>query len=438
VQLNEDFMKHLFKLRSLGLSMILLTCFQVSVLAAGYQVYLPSSRAVAMGNLGVGLRPDASCIYVNPGGMSLMENNEVMVGMNPIFATVAFYNSEVPGSNYQVTSDNPMGTPFHVYAVWGPKESKWKFGLGAFTPFGSSARWGTEWQGRFLLSEISLQAIYTQLTASYAILDNLSVGAGFMAVFGSVELQRVLDVTSVMDPTLVDLSGSADIGYGFNLGLLWEISDKFLLGVNYRSKVDMKLTGGDVTYENVPAALASFLAPNKFDAQLPLPSSTSLALTFFPADRWTVGVEADYIGWSAYESLDFDFYDENIAIQDTQSPRNYQNSWVFHVGGEYAVNSWQFRAGAYYDLTPVQLGYMTPETPDANRTSLTAGIGYTAGNFQFDLSFLFISGQERQQTIEISQEVGTYPSASNSTYAVEPGTYKMYTYIPGLSVSYRF
>jgi len=204
------------------------------VLAAGYQVYLPSSRAVAMGNLGVGLRPDASSIFVNPGAMSLMENNEIMVGMNPIFATVAFYNSEVPNSNYQVTSDNPMGTPFHAYVVWGPKDSKWKFGLGAYTPFGSGARWGTEWQGRFLLSEISLKAIFTQLTASYAILDNLSIGAGFVAVFSSVRLQRVLDATSDLPPTMVELSGDGDIGYGFNLGIFWKINDKFLLGANYR------------------------------------------------------------------------------------------------------------------------------------------------------------------------------------------------------------
>jgi hypothetical protein len=81
---------------------------------------------------------------------------------------------------------------------------------------------------------------------------------------------------------------------------------------------------------------------------------------------------------------------------------------------------------------------MTPETPDATRTSLTAGFCYTAGDVQIDLSFLFISGEQRRQTVEVAQEAGTYPSATDDTYAVEPGTYKMYTYIPGLSISYRF
>ena len=432
-------MKHLYKLRDLGISMILMTCIQVSALAAGYQVYLPGNRSTAMGNLGVGLRPDASSIYVNPGAMALMQNNEIMVGFNPIFANIAFYNSEVANSDYQVTTENPMGTPFQAYAVWGPKDSKWKLGVGAYTPFGSGAKWGEDWQGRFLLDEIHFQAIYTQLTASYAILDNLSIGAGFIAMFGSVDLKRVLDVSSEEPPTTIELNGNSEIGFGYNLGLFWEISDKFLLGANYRSEIDAKLNGGDVKFENVPTSLAGILGPNKFDASLPLPSSTSLALTYLPTDRWTVGVEADYIGWHVYKSLDFDFADENIGIQDTKSPRNYEDSWVLHIGGEYAVNSWQFRAGFYYDITPVQDGYMTPETPDANRTSLTCGIGYTVGDFlQFDLSFLFISGAERRQTLADAQSAGTYPINGVGTYAVEPGTYKNLTYIPGLSISYRF
>jgi len=392
-----------------------------------------------MGNLGVGLRPDASSIYVNPGAMALMRNNEAMIGVNPIFATVAFYNSEVANSNYQTTTDNPTGTPFHAYVVWGPKESKWKFGLGAYTPYGSGVKWGSEWQGRFLLDEISLQAIYTQLTASYAILDNLSIGAGFVAMFGSVNLKRVLDATSDLPPTTVELSGGADIAFGYNVGLYWAISEKFQLGVSYRSKIDATLSEGDVSYENVPSSLTSILSPNKFSATLPLPSSTNLGLNWTPNEKWEVGIEANYIGWSVYKSLDFDFADENIAIQDTQSPRNYEDSWVFHLGAQYAVNSWKFRAGGYYDITPVQDGYMTPETPDSNRTALTAGVGYTIGdNLQIDLSFLFISGAERLQEKSVAQSVGTYPSESNDTYAVEPGTYKMYTYIPGISISYRF
>lgn len=432
-------MKHQFHVKKWLLLLLIAAAGHGTVIASGYQVLLQGNRATAMGNLGVGLRPDASSLFFNPGAMSMMARNEIMIGVNLISSNVAYWDSETPNSTYTAVTENPLGTPFHAYAVWGPKESKWKFGIGAYTPFGSGVKWGNEWQGRFLLDEISLQAIYTQATASYRITDNLSVGAGFVVMFGNVSLSRVLDVTSDQDPTMINLEGQSNPGFGFNAGLYWAPGDQVQVGISYRSRIDAVLEEGTVTFSNVPASLASLLTDNTFDATLPLPSSTNLGVNFTPNEQLTIGVEANYVGWGAYESLDFDFADENLAIQDSESPRNYENSWVFHLGGEYVLGSLQLRAGGYYDLTPVSVGYMTPETPDANRIGLTAGIGYSVGeNLQIDLSFLYIMGSERTQTLADAQAAGTYPSASSSTYAVQPGTYKLRAYIPGLSMAYRF
>ncbi|MBR9999548.1 MAG: outer membrane protein transport protein [Cyclobacteriaceae bacterium] len=432
-------MKHIYHIRSWGGALVLVMFLQQTLMAAGYQVLLQGNRATAMGNLGVGLRPDASSMFFNPGAMPFMEGNQVMLGINLISSNIAFWDSQTLNSNETSVTDNPIGTPFHAYAVWGPAESKWKFALGAYTPFGSKISWGQEWQGRYLLDEISLTAIYTQATASYQLLDNLSIGAGIVAMFGSVELQRVLPVTSDLDPTIINLQGDAKTGFGYNVGLYWVISEKWQMGASYRSRINAELEEGDVTFENVPASLELLFQPNKFSATLPLPSQFSLGFNFEPSEQLTLGIEANYIGWSAYESLDFNFEDENIAIQDTESPRNYHDSYVFHFGGEYRLNEFLFRAGTYYDLSPVDKGFMTPETPDTNRIGITAGLGYSLGEkLQLDLSFLYIRGQQRTQTIEEAQAVGTYPSATNSTYAVEPGTYKLRAYIPGLSITYKF
>jgi long-chain fatty acid transport protein len=432
-------MKHIYSIKGWGIILLIYLFLQQSALAAGYQVLLQGNRATAMGNLGVGLRPDASSMFFNPGAMSFMEGNQIMLGINLVNSNIAFWDSQTPSSTNTSVTESPIGTPFHAYAVWGPKESKWKFALGAYTPFGSTITWGKEWQGRYLLDQISLKAIYTQATASYKVSDKLSIGAGFVAMFGTVELQRVLPVTSDMDPTLINLKGNSKTGFGYNVGLYWEISEKWQMGASYRSKINAELEEGDVTFENVPSSLEILFQPNKFNATLPLPSQISLGFNFTPDDRLTLGVEANYIGWSAYESLDFDFADENIAIQDTKSPRNYHDTYVFHFGGEYRIGQIQLRAGTYYDLSPVNKGYMTPETPDTNRFAVSCGLGYSLGErLQLDLSFLYNVGQKRTQTIEEAQDAGTYPSATNSTYAVEPGTYKLKAYIPGLSISYKF
>lgn len=432
-------MKHISAIKDWGIILLIYLFLQQSAMAAGYQVLLQGNRATAMGNLGVGLRPDASSMFFNPGAMSFMEGNQIMLGINLVNSNIAFWDSQTPSSTNTAVTESPIGTPFHAYAVWGPKESKWKFALGAYTPFGSTITWGKEWQGRYLLDQISLKAIYTQATVSYKVSDRLSIGAGFVAMFGSVELQRVLPVTSDLDPTLINLNGNSKTGFGYNVGLYWEISEKWQMGASYRSKINAELEKGDVTYENVPSSLEILFQPNKFNATLPLPSQISLGFNFTPDDRLTLGLEANYIGWSAFESLDFDFVDENIAIQDVKSPRNYHDTYVFHFGGEYRIGQIQLRAGTYYDLSPVDKGYMTPETPDTNRFAVSCGLGYNLGErLQLDLSFLYNVGQKRTQTIEEAQDAGTYPSSTNSTYAVEPGTYKLKAYIPGLSISYKF
>ena len=417
----------------------LLVCMHTfSAYSSGYQVLLQGNRSTAMGNLGVALSPDASSMFFNPGAMSFMEGSQIMLGGNGIFSSIAYWNN-AQNTGVVENTDNPAGTPFHVYGVFGGAESNWKFGLGVYTPYGSSAKWGTEWTGKYLLDELTLRAIYTQATASYKINDQLSIGAGFVANFGSVNLQRTLPIDGE-DRASVELDGNSDVAFGYNVGIFYKPNDQWQLGVSYRSKIDAEVNGGDANFENIPTSLSALFPSTTFSASLPLPSSLNIGVGYLPTENLEIGFQVDYVGWGAYEALAIDFEDNTLGLEDSNSPRNYEDSWVFHLGGEYKMNALQFRAGGYYDISPVQDGYMTPETPDANRVGLTAGIGYSVSeNFQIDLSFLYIMGQEREQTVEQAQAAGTYPmEGSTEPYDVQPGTYKLRAYIPGLSLSYKF
>jgi long-chain fatty acid transport protein len=201
----------------------------------------------------------------------------------------------------------------------------------------------------------------------------------------------------------------------------------------------MKLEDGDAEF-TVPSSLSPVIpAKNSFSASLPLPAVVSAGITWHTTKSLDIGFEFDWVGWSAYKSLAFDFTNNTPAVEDTDSPRNYKDSWNVHLGGEYRLEKlWQFRAGVYYDKTPVQVGYMTPETPDSNRLGLTAGVGLSIGNHvQLDLSFLYVSGMEREQTVQDAIDAGTLnPEAG--TRDVLPGTYRLNAFIPGLSFAYKF
>ena len=81
------------------------------------------------------------------------------------------------------------------------------------------------------------------------------------------------------------------------------------------------------------------------------------------------------------------------------------------------------RLGFAYAISPVPDGYVTPETPDANRINYTAGIGYNIKkHFTINASFLFTTFKREGKNLETNLE----------------GTYKTNVVIPGLSVNYKF
>lgn len=401
-------------------------------IASGYQVLLQGNRQTGNGNIGVSLFPDASSVFFNPGAIGFMTNNSLMLGGNLIFAGNTFWNSQEPGSAYIANSDNPTGTPFHLYGVWGAPDARWKVGIGVYTPYGSGVDWGDDWIGQLVLRRISLKAIYIQPTASFRLTDWLSIGGGFVYATGSVNVQKGIFISP---DASVNLDGAAS-GTGYNLGMMIHTS-KLNVGINYRSKVQMAVDGGDANFTTPSFLSAGFPEGNTFDSELPLPANLSLGVTYAISERLSLSAEANWVGWSAYEALQFDFKQNTALLQDVSSPRDYEDSWVYKIGAEAkASKNLSFRIGGYYDFTPVQKGYMTPETPDANRIGLTAGVGFRLSEqLSLDASFLYINGIERTQTLEDALSAGTVAPGRQD---VLPGTYELNALIPGISLSYQF
>ncbi len=402
-----------------------LGCAMLSGLAhaGGYQVNLQGQKNIGMGHTGVGLAMDEASIFFNPGAMSHLRENGFQVGVSGIISKIAYLET-APGNTTAMT-DNPLGNPFSVYGVYGKEESPLKFGLGIYTPYGSSVNWGDEWIGRYGLNELTLTAVFVQPTVSYKITDQIGIGAGFVYAFGNVNLKKSIPLQNKDEADgRAELDGSAN-GMGFNAGIFFKPSEKFSVGLNYRSKVEMEVDGGDANF-TVPSGVASRFPAAKFDATLPLPSNITLGIGFMPTDKFTVAVDVQRVNWSAYENLTFTYDQPVNGSNETTNARNYEDTYIYRLGFQYQVSeAFALRAGGYYDQTPVQDGYLTPETPDADARGLSAGLGYRFGeNFQVDASFLYINKKERSDLSNLSGGIG--------------GTYKSVAYIPGLALSYKF
>ncbi|QCR24161.1 OmpP1/FadL family transporter [Pontibacter sp. SGAir0037] len=391
-------------------------------MAGGYQVNLAGQRQIGMGHTGTGLALDNASIFFNPGAMSHLRENGVTIGASGIISKIAYRGVEPSG--YTAMTDNPLGTPFQVYGTYAIND-KFSAGLGVYTPFGSTVNWGNDWNGRFGLTELSLQAIFVQPTVSYQITEQLGIGVGFVYSFGGVNLQRAIPVQDQQgNYGMAELDGSAS-GIGFNAGIYFKPSEKFSLGLNYRSKVDMEVKDGDADF-TVATGVQSRFQDTKFSATLPLPSTLTLGIGIMPTEKLTLAVDISRVGWSAYKSLRFDYDADVNGASFSENARNYKDAYIYRIGAEYNVTDvLALRAGAYLDKTPVEAGYLTPETPDADARGLSAGLGYkVTGNLSIDASFLYINKKERTDEANLSGGIA--------------GTYKSVAYIPGIGVTYNF
>jgi len=396
---------------------LVLTLWSVTLIGGGYQVRLQGHKQTGIGLIGTPFAFDASSIFYNPGSLAFYDGKfSFSAGASGIMSNQIFQKE---GTDYQARTVNPMGTPFFGYFSYKFK-NKIAVGVGVYTPFGSSAKWDDDWAGRYLIRDISLSAIYIQPTVAYNYKDKFGIGAGFVYAIGSVELNKALPYS---ETSKANLKGKAN-NYGFNVGVFYKPVEKLSIGIDYRSQVMMKLEGGDATF-TVPSALSTSVPENnKFDAELPLPANLDFGLAYEFNEKFTLAAEVNWIMWNTYESLDFTF-EESGELLNNENPRDYKDTWIPRIGGQYKLNDlFTFRAGFYYDSSPANEKYFTPETVTLNTIAFTLGATITpVKGLEIDLSYLELHGLEADKD---------YEPANFS------GTYKTMTFIPGIGLSYRF
>lgn len=403
--------------------LLCLSLFIVSTIstAQGFQVNFQGQKQQGMGSAGAALPQDGAALFFNPGSAVFVKENSFNVAMTPVFGNSLF---EEANTYESARTNSPVGTPFSAYALYKLKEEgKLSLGLAAYTPFGSTIQWEDGWEGRFALTRLELKSIFIQPSVSYKITDYLGIGAGFVYCTGKVNLQKDIPV---MDDEgnygHAELAGKAQ-GFGVNAGLYVEASENWSVGLTYKSQVNMAVSDGMATF-TVPSSLSENFPSGKFSSSLPLPQVLTLGVAWKPNAKLSLAFDLNRVGWSAYDTLAFDYEQNTSSLSDTKSARNYKNTYAFRLGAQYKINEKLIsRLGLAYGLTPVSDGYVTPETPDANRINFTGGLGYVLGNhFEFDASVLFTKLTRTDTNLETNLS----------------GTFTTIVVAPGLAVIYRF
>ena len=387
----------------------------------GFQVNFQGQKQQGMGSAGAALPQDGASLFFNPGSAVFVKENSINVAMTPVFGNTLF---EEANTYESARTNSPMGTPFSAYALYKLKEDgKLSLGLAAYTPFGSTIQWEDAWEGRFAVTRLELKSIFIQPTVSYKITDYLGIGAGFVYCNGKVNLQKdipVMDAEGTYGHA--ELAGKAQ-GFGFNAGIYLEPAENWSIGLTYKSQVNMAVSDGAATF-TVPTSLEPNFPSGKFSSSLPLPQVLTLGFAWKPNEKLALALDINRVGWSAYDTLAFDYEQNTSSLTDTKSARNYKNTYAFRLGAQYKVlENLTTRVGLAYGLTPVPEGFVTPETPDANRINVTGGLSYSLGkHFEVDGSVLFTKFSRTDTNLETNLS----------------GTFTTIVIAPGLAIIYKF
>jgi len=363
-----------------------------SVTAEGYQVNLQSARQAGMGHVGTGMKLGAESMHFNPAGLTSIEGlGDVSFNGSAVISSVEYTNSD-----HLHKSSRGLSTPMGGYAGFKINE-RWAAGIAVTTPYGSSLDWGKNWVGAHHVQDISLKAFSFQPTVAFKILPNLSVGGGLNVYTGSFELNKSLLPVGykpgmpALDPAFpsdepaasVNITGKSNIAVGFNLGFLWDVRENVTLGISYRSKATLKVKDGSSAvnyYSDNIAGLLPIVQPSlsiidggNVETELPAPSNLTLGASYKINERWLVAADLQYVGWNAYDSLNFKFEQEG-KIAEVKAEKGYSSTIAARFGAEYnVIELLTLRAGYYFDQTPVNALHYSPETPGANKHAFTFG-----------------------------------------------------------------
>ena len=412
------------------LSLTLLALAGSTAFAGGYRVSIQGQKQLAMGHTGVAVVNSAEVAFFNPAGMAYLDKKfNLSVGANGLFANTKFQNSQY---GWEADTKN-FGTPFSVYATY--KLNDWlTAGLAVYTPYGSAVDWDQDWEGAHLVNNIDLQAIFVQPTFSVRMGEHFSIGGGPIFATGSVNFNRNLSINPLLsdaegNPTDVTIDAKGITAWGYTAGFMFNPTDKLRIGMNYRSEIIMEARDGDAIYNDTPTF--NPLANTTFNADLPLPAELTVGLSYQVTDKWLLAFDYNRTMWSAYEGLDVTFGNGTESL----NPRNYQNVSTYRVGTQYKANDkFTFRAGWYFDESPVQDGYFAPETPRNDSMGYTGGLTYQVNSkLGVDFSFLYLHFDE----IDNSYNHSTDPISGqpNPDFG---GTYKSVVFSPGIGITYGF
>ncbi len=414
------------------------------VQAAGFSIYEAGARATALGGAFTASADDGSAIFYNAAGLSFLKGNQFSLNVMPVMPSAKYTSAAMTGqeTKYGETEDNIFPVPGAYFTHNGG--GKLSFGVGLYAPYGLGTEWKnpTEWAGRQVSHDVSIETVYVTPAVSYLVTDKLAIAVGLDIAHQKLNLKKYSLYPLNGDNALhTEIDGSSELSFTPSFGLMFRPDNKWSFGLMYHFQKEMSYEDQDATVENIatPGSDAYTWASqilaglgggdHTISSEFNLPSILSLGAAYQFNDKFRLEGNYIHFGWDHYEKLDMAF--DNPAM-DNVIQFDYENSWQVRFGATYTAipNKLDLMCGYVHDTTPQPAEAISPLLPDSDKNDYSIGATLKTDKLDFTVSYMAVIGEERSNIVE------GRPANDDPAYPV--GNYQALANIFGFGVGYRF
>ncbi|WP_286266644.1 outer membrane protein transport protein [Thalassotalea atypica] len=414
----------------LNKTFLLLSCALTSTQALSAAFQLAEHSASGLGRAFAGeaaIAEDASVVARNPALMSQFDKEMLTVVASYVKPDVSLDGTEAPAGSTPSSLDQSSIAPSAIIPAFyyvKPMSDKLALGVGTFSNFGLATEFSDDYAAGQLAGETGITTINLNLSASYKLNEQISLGLGANVVYADAELTRHFGETSLLpdfikpapETVAADMAGD-DIAFGWNIGATYQINDSHRLGFSYRSEVDVALEG---EYTNELPAMLGGLEGAKVGGSLDitLPAIAEFSGLHKVTPTTSVHYSVMWTGWSSFDKLEayVDIAEEPVFAKT----ENFSDSYRFALGATHVLNDVvTLRVGVAYDESPADKNHLSISIPDTDRLWLTTGVNYKfSDSSSVDFGLAYIKGDEQEftESDELGQQWG-FKSEGNASIA---------------------
>jgi long-chain fatty acid transport protein len=373
-----------------GRAILLLAGLALALPAFGEGFRNPTIGTLDLGRSGgrIAQVDDATAIQQNPANLVQLTNVEAQFTPSIVYISADFHS---PLGQSASTKD-PWKLLPNLFISAPLKSDHWAVGLGVTTPYGLGNEWDTSGSAFTQPSGVlaytaphssKLMTFNFNPAVAFKVTDRIRIGAGLDVMWSELEFKQYL--FTGLPPMVPNLEAHAEgdgFGYGGNLGVTFDITDRQRIAVTYRSTMTVDYSG-TTEFKNV-----SGVPSTSFGSQIKFPNIASIGYGIDLTEKFRLETDFEWLQFSQFRSLPVNVGPNVLHVPSQNISENWKNTFTAGIGGDWKfADHWVLRGGYQFFESPVPDRTFSPTIPDANQNVFTVGIGWKGRHNALEASY---------------------------------------------------